>query len=336
MDHDAVAALLGNPTAIISDADWLAIDEHFAVCDLCTAGPAVLAAAVQGELSLIRFGLEAGRSIFRPWWLGGPIIGLMIMVGILSYVFFSGAPAQPVVPTPTPTPMPTATATAIPTPTVTPTSTFTPMPGPTLIAATEKPAPSTTPSPSPTTTMTPGPPVATATPTSTLLRTPSLCPANCVLTVVLLVGTAREDATYADELLQLTNGKRLEVGLDPLLPNERLLSAAQGYAEFVVLSEWWKTHPYAPDIHCDADCHDMYVRALSAGYPAACIGENVMGGTVDLTAKEMWSIVMAGPHEDPAKPVFRYVGVACYRRDDLGEFACVQVLGAEEGTPCPE
>jgi hypothetical protein len=332
MDHDAVAALLGDPTTVISDADWLAIQEHFAVCDLCTAGPAVLAAAVQGELSLIRFGLDAGRSIFRPWWLAGPIIGLVITLGILSYLFFSGGGAQPVVPSPTPTPTPTVMATATPMPTATPTPTPGPMPTPTTIPPTPTPLPTPAPSPSPLPTPTPEPPTPVPTPT----RTRSLCPATCIPTQVPLVGTATEDAAYAEELFRLTNELRVQTGLDPLAEDARLVSSAREYARFVLLSQWWKTHPYVREIHCGADCRDTYDRVLDAGYPRACVGENVMGGTVGLTPADMWSILESGQHEDPARPLFRYVGVACYVRKDVSEFACVQVLGAEQGTPCPE
>jgi len=328
MDHDSVAALLADPAAVISDADWPAIQEHFAVCDLCIAGPAVLAAAVQGELSLIRFGLDAGRSIFRPWWLGGPIIGLVITVGILSYLFLSGGPAQPAEPafTLTPAPTPTATATAIST--VTPTPTVTPMPSPTLSAATETPASSTTPSPPPSATIAPEP--ATPTPTSVPTTTPSLCPATCVPTQVPLVGTATEDATYADELFRLTNELRLQAGLDPLEGDPRLLSSARQYAEFMVLSRWWTTHPYVPEIHCGADCRDMYQRAVDAGYPPAYIGENVLWGTVGRTAEQAFNDMIQGAHEDPNDPRYGHMGIACYVRSDPGpaEYACVQMLGA--------
>ena len=150
------------------------------------------------------------------------------------------------------------------------------------------------------------------------------------------MGTASENATYAEELFRLTNELRVQAGLDPLVEDARLLSAAQQYAQFVVLSQWWKTHPYVPEIHCGADCRDMYDRAVNAGYPRACIGENVMWGTVGLTPAETWTNLGTGQHEDPANPLFRYVGVACYVREDPHEFACVQVLGTEEGTPCPE
>jgi hypothetical protein len=126
----------------------------------------------------------------------------------------------------------------------------------------------------------------------------------------------------------------VQAGLDPLAEDARLLSAAREYAQFVVLSQWWKTNPYVPEIHCGADCRDMYDRALDAGYPPACIGENVMGGPVGLSPEQMWGTLMAGQHEDPANLVFRYVGIACYLRKDTSEFVCVQVLGAEASTPC--
>jgi hypothetical protein len=80
----------------------------------------------------------------------------------------------------------------------------------------------------------------------------------------------------------------------------------------------------------------MYGRAVQAGYPPACIGENVMLGTGQLAAKDMWNVLMNGPREDPANPLFRYVGLACYAREDLSEFVCAQVLAAEGGTLCPE
>jgi hypothetical protein len=149
------------------------------------------------------------------------------------------------------------------------------------------------------------------------------------------VGTATEDVAYAQDLLRLTNESRVQAGLDPLAWDDRLLSAAREYAHFVVLSQWWKTHPYVPEIHCGADCRDMYERTVDAGYPPACIGENVMWGTVGLAPGETWTNLMTGQREDPLNPLFRYVGLACYLREDLNEFACVQVLAAAAGTPCP-
>ena len=341
MDHDAVAALLGDPTAVISDADWLAIEQHFAVCDLCIAGPAVLAAAVQGELSLIRFGLDAGRSIFRPWWLGGPIIGLVITAGILSYLFFSGGPAQPVPLTSTPTPSPTASATATPTPTptptpaVTPTHTPSPTPSPTPIPTipTVLPSPRPTPSPQPTTTPETPTPVPTPMPTPTLTTTPSLCPATCVPTEVPLMGTATEDAAYAQELFRLTNELRVQAGLDPLVGDARLLSSAREYARFVVLSRWWTAHPYAPEIHCGEDCRDMYDRVLDAGYPPAKVGEIVMWGSVGRAAEQAFNEMIAATRslpEDPMNPRFGRMAIACHVRSDPApaEYACVQILAA--------
>lgn len=335
MDHDAVAALLGDPTAVISDADWVAIQEHFAVCDLCVAGPAVLAAAVRGELSLLRFGLDGGRSIFRPWWLGGPIVGLVITVGILSYVFFAGGAAQPAAPTatatPTPTPTPTPTATASSTPAPTPTATPTPTPSPSSTPLPPSPTPELfTPTPSP-------PPLATATaepvtpaPTSAPTTTPSFCPASCIPTDIPLVGTATEDAVYAQELFRLTNERRAAAGLDPLEADSRLVDAAQSYAEFVVLSRWWTIHPHIPEIHCGVDCRDMYDRARDAGYPPAYIGENVLWGSVGRSAEQAFDDMIAGAHEDPNDATYGYMGIACYVRTDPGppEYACVQVLAA--------
>lgn len=332
MEHDAVVALLGDPTALISDADWLAIEEHFAICDRCAAGPVALATAVQGELSLIRFGLDAGRSIFRPWWLGGPIVGLVITVGILSYLFFSGGPAQPVplTSTPTPTPTPTATATATPTATPTPTPTPSPMPSPTPIPPSPTILPSPTPTPPPLVTTTPEPPTPVPTPVPIPTTTPSLCPATCIPTELPLIGTATEDAAYAQELFRLTNELRAQTGLDDLAEDARLLSSAREYAQFVVLSQWWKTHPYIPEIHCGADCRDMYDRAVDAGYPPAYVGENVMWGSVGRGAEQAFNEMVRGFHEDPTNPLFDRMGIACYVRSDPApaEYACVQVLAA--------
>jgi hypothetical protein len=80
----------------------------------------------------------------------------------------------------------------------------------------------------------------------------------------------------------------------------------------------------------------MYDRAVDAGYPPACVGENVMWGSIGVTPAQTWGTLIASPHEKPERPVFDYVGLACYFREDSGEFACVQVLAAEGGTPCPE
>jgi hypothetical protein len=116
----------------------------------------------------------------------------------------------------------------------------------------------------------------------------------------------------------------------------RLVAAAQNYARFVLLSSWQSTHPGLLQVHCDADCRNMYGRAVQAGYPPACTGENVMLGTGQMAAEDMWNILMNGPHEDAANALFRYSGVACYAREDHSEFVCVQLLAAEGGTPCSQ
>jgi uncharacterized protein YkwD len=145
------------------------------------------------------------------------------------------------------------------------------------------------------------------------------------------MGTATEDNSYAQEVFRLTNELRAQSGLDPLTEDARLLSAARDYARFVVLSQWWKTHPYVPEIHCGADCRDMYDRAVDAGYPPAYVGENVMWGSVGRTAEQAFNEMIQGFHEDPTDPRFSHMGVACYVRNDPGpaEYACVQVLAAE-------
>jgi uncharacterized protein YkwD len=147
------------------------------------------------------------------------------------------------------------------------------------------------------------------------------------------VGTAIEDTTYAQELFRLTNERRLGVDLDALETDPRLVSAARDYARFVVLSRWWTTHPYAPEIHCGEDCRDMYDRVVDAGYPPAFIGEIVMWGSVGRTAEQAFNEMIAvtrGLPEDPMNPRFRRMAVACYVRNDPApaEYACVQILAA--------
>ena len=145
------------------------------------------------------------------------------------------------------------------------------------------------------------------------------------------MGTAEEKPDYAQELFGLTNERRKRAGLDPLEPDDRLLSAARDYARSVVLSRWWTTHPYVPEIHCGVDCRDMYDRAVDAGYPPAHIGENVLWGSWGRTAEQGFNDMIQGG-EDPNDPrySYRYMAIACYVRRDPppAEYACVQVLGA--------
>ena len=314
MDHDAVAALLGDPTAIISDADWLAIQEHLSVCDLCTAGPAVLAVAVQGELSLIRFGLEAGRSIFRPWWLAGPIIGLVITLGILSYLFFSGAPAQPVVPTATPTSTPTPTATVTATPTVTPIPTPTPMPSPTPFPATPTVPPSAMPSPTPLATATSEPPTPVATPTPLVLSCepggPSLTPSS----------EGGQDLALADKLLQLVNQARANNGLTALAEHPALTQAAQAYSEYLA-----RTCPQC-DPHQGRSYGELWQgiqrRVREAGYTGSTTpGELWIPGFLWTSAQELCTQWMSKPvHRSILlREDLREAGLGCYvRREDPG------------------
>lgn len=337
MDHDAVAALLGDPTAVISDAEWPAIQEHFAVCDLCVVGPAVLATAVQGELSIIRFSLDAGRSIFRPWWLGGPIVALVITVGILSYAFVSGGSVQTEEHFPSPTATATPTVTVTPTPAATPTPSLTSTPSPTPTPLTPTPPPSPTPSPTPSTTATPPPPTLTPSTTPPVL---SCEPAGLPLTPSPEGG---QDRALAERLLQLVNQARENNGLTELVEHPALTQAAQAYSEELAQS-CPQCNPHEGPSVSELSA-EIRARVEAAGYSNPCTpGELWTYGFPWTPAQELCSAWVTSPLHRSIMlgQDLQESGVGCYvRREEPGSgspsLVCILYVAPRPptGQSCP-
>lgn len=237
----------------------------------------------------------------------------------------AGFMSTPATSTPTPTPAPTAMVTAPPSPS--PTPTLTPI---------QTPASPTTPAPTP-----PPPPPPSSTP-ALILEPASQCTPSAAGP---LTGDAVEDATLADQLTVLTNGRRAERGLPDFVPDASLLAAARQHAQFVLGSRWWLDRGGSL-IHCQPDGSDMYWRARCAGpppwhvadavrygtvpcdgYPPAYVGENVAYGTVGRLPQQVFADMLTG--EDPAKPEFVAMGLACYVRSDVEEYVCVQLMAGE-------
>jgi len=228
---------------------------------------------------------------------------------------------------PDPSPSPSFSPTVSATPTPTPTNSVTPPP-PTPTPAVVVPPPPTG-TPRPPTVQAYGEPASQCAPSAS----------------VPLAGDAIEDAGLGTQLINLTNQRRSQNGLNALVLDDRLRAAAAQHARFVLQSRWWSTHSGSTTIHCQPDGSDMYWRARCAGppptyvsdrviygtvdcsgYPPAEIGENVAGGSRGVfSAQDVFSWMIAG--EEPAVGKFTATGLACFTRNDLHEFACVQVLG---------
>ena len=212
----------------------------------------------------------------------------------------------PTIASPTPTSAPTPTPTATPEPKVTPTLAPSPSPAPIPTSADPQPTPEVRPT----------------VPGGTVILPPSTW---CEPESVALSGTATEDPSLATALVAKTNQYRASKGLTSLISDGRLLAAARDHAKFVVLSRWWTAHAGDVTIHCDADGWDQAERAVQAGYPIVYVGENVAWGSVGRPTDEILADIVASG-EDPADSRFHYVGLACYTRSDLNEYACVQVM----------
>jgi RNA polymerase sigma factor (sigma-70 family) len=153
-------------------------------------------------------------------------------------------------------------------------------------------------------------------------------PSLCTPVQATFVASSTRDDQYAANVLAESNKYRADRGQPALIQDDRLVSAAAEYAEFVVNTRWW-TMVSGTSIHTGADGCDMFDRAAAYGYSEG-VGENVMWGDVRLTPTALFAgLIDGGFYEDPAKPEFAKTGVACYVRSTApAELSCVQVFGA--------
>jgi uncharacterized protein YkwD len=146
-----------------------------------------------------------------------------------------------------------------------------------------------------------------------------------------VVQSSRPFGSYAADLRTKLNAYMVAHGRPALVTNDTLLAVASQYADFVLTTRWWNTHPKNL-IHKDAKCRDMGDRARAAGYNATRIGEFVTWGPTSWSVDQMFDDLKAqfgGPgFEDPADPAYGFVavGVSCARSDS--DIACVIMLGS--------
>ena len=224
----------------------------------------------------------------------------------------------------TPRPTPTAISTSQPPGSRTASSSPTPTPTPDIysnVTATPVAPTPIRPTAAPVT----APPVTPA-PTDILITPP---PAPCVLDqgVPERTGSVYNLADMAQELTDLTNQYRKQNGLAGFDYNGSLAGAANQHSTFILQTHWWELYGGRYEIHCDADGHDQYDRAVAHGYPPNLVAENVAWGYIGRPASAIFQDMLQG--EEPADSRLVNMAIVCVGRSDTNEYSCTQVMAGQ-------